>query len=106
MNQKELQDKLATGVPLAVVEYRNSKCDVVEWRDKESGKMRSFVKLMHSVETATDAFQVSERTDDTFKPDSYKPPFKKGQRVVLLLDHWAETKGVLNVGGSLVALEP
>lgn len=105
MTAKEVQERVLAGTPTAVVEYRGSKCDVIEWRDKESGKMRTFTKLMHNVETEKEAFQVSERTDDSFKPEAYKPPFKKGQKVVWLIDGLSRAKGVVSASGALVALE-
>lgn len=105
MTEQQAIEKFMTGSPMILVEYRSSKPEEIKYRDKESGKPMVMAKLTHNVEMGSESFPVQERTGEQFDAATYKPPFVKGQRCVLLLDSFYRDKGNWNVRGRLEALE-
>lgn len=92
MNMNELAERIRKGECLMLVEYRSSEVERIKFRDKETGKAEEMVKLSHTVEAGTSSFKVSERTNGDFRPDEYRPAFKKGQAVVLVVDSYGRDK--------------
>lgn len=82
---------------LLVGEYRGTKCQLVEWpAGFKDGKPRPagfFFKVVHSIEiTETDAesglaqtyvVTLNERFPKGDRGDGYRPPYEKGQKVVV-----------------------
>lgn len=105
MTEQQAIEKFMAGSPIILVEYRSSKPEEIKYRDKDTGKPMVMAKLTHNVEMGSESFPVQERTGEQFDALSYKAPFTKGQRCVLLLDSFYRDKGNWNVRGKLEALE-
>jgi hypothetical protein len=105
MTQKQLMDKVMTGTPMAVLEYRGTQTEKIAWRDKDSGKSMEMRKATHNCEAGTTALAISEGLADNADLEHYKPPFKKGDMVVWEVQQMARVKGVSRLGGRLELLE-
>lgn len=101
MTQKEAVEAFLSGKRVAVVEYRSSKAETINWRDKESNKALTAVFLRHNVEMDDITATVNERTAEGFKPEAYKAPFTKGQKCVLVFSDLTTVKGVTTSRGVL-----
>jgi len=106
MEKKIAIEKFLAGEPVIILEYRSSKCEQIEWRDKQSKEKMVGVFLRHNCESAAGVpFSVSERvTDKTLTPESYKAPFKRGTPVVLVYRSMITEKGHTSFNGSLEPL--
>lgn len=93
------------GAAVLLVEYRHSIAETIQWRDRASGKAMSAGILRHTCETEREAIIVNERQGDTFRPDDYVSPFKKGQRVLLHITNYTTERGVVKVDGHLQPVE-
>jgi len=105
MKKAEAMKQWESGAALLCVEFRMSKCERINWRDKTSGKAMSAPVLRHTVETATEAITVSERLDDNFNVETFKPAFQRGQRVLLHVTEMSTQGGVKSARGLLEPLE-
>jgi len=101
MTKTELTQAVLNGEPVLVVEYRASNAETIKWRDKVSKQALSAPTLRHTVEFSKGSMAVSERVEDTFDTGAYKPPFKKGDKVVLRFTGWQQQKGAVTASGSL-----
>jgi len=104
MKLSEAVAKWQAGDRLLFGEYRASKAEVIKYRDKTSHQMTEMKMLRHTVEIGSDSVQVNERVDDNFDVAGYKPPFTKGQKVVVFVDSLLIEKGVPNARGKLEAI--
>lgn len=98
---KTLQERWKEGEPILLAEYRTSNAETIKWTDKTSGRAREAGVLRHTVETGKASIIVEERTADDFRPETYVPAFKKGQRVAVLVLSLTVDKGRITIRGSL-----
>ena len=82
-----------------------SKAEIIEWRDKTNGQMRSAPMLRHTVEVGSASVTVNERVPDGTKLEDIHIPFVKGDTVVLSVDEWASAKGLVTCRGKLEKLQ-
>jgi len=82
------------GARLLFGEYRSSKAETINYRDKETRQMTQLKMLRHVVEVGSDSVMVGERVPDNFNPAEYKSPFTRGQKVVVHIDSLLIEKGV------------
>jgi hypothetical protein len=104
MTQKQLTDAVARGEFLAVGEYRLSEVAPIAWRDKVSGQPKTAVVLRHTVEFGAKSCAVNERVPDGVKAEDVKVVWKKGQRVVMHLEEYTSSKGLVSCRGRLEEL--
>jgi hypothetical protein len=105
MKQADLLNKINSGTPCAVLEYRSTQVDKIEWRDKESGRQQVMKKATHNCEAGTQALAISEMLPENADLTTYKPPFQKGQMVVWEVSKLTMEKGVKRLAGKLELLE-
>lgn len=102
MTQKELFDGILAGRMLALVEYRSTVPETVNWRD-DSGKAMSMRVVKHTIESGPTSMTVSEIVPDGESLElAAKVPFKKGSSVVLQLETLERVKGSLRARGKLL----
>lgn len=106
MKKEEAVKLFEAGRPMCFVEYRGTIPEVINWRDKTSGKAMSMNRLTHNIEAGPISVQMSEIVKDgvPFDPMTYVPPFKKGQQCVLLIDSFQRDKGQYKASGKLEPL--
>jgi len=107
VKKSEILEGFWNGDLVLVVEYRGSKA---EWGTKreEGGKVVKFPILSHRVEAGGTAFPIREdlRAVPDFDPDHYKPPFRKGEKVVFKMETLGKDKAWnLEARGTLHAIE-
>lgn len=88
-----------------IAEYRSSTAETVKYQDKKTGRMAEMALLRHNVEVGDVAVAINERTTDDFKADTYKSPYKKGQKVLVCLQSMETDKGLVRARGTLTAIE-
>jgi len=93
-----------SGARIILGEYRHGKCEVVNYRDKTTGKPSSFTSVRHNVEVGTDTFVISERVPEGFNIAAWVQPVPKGKRCVLTFDSFKVQNGVGQFGGTVAAL--
>jgi len=101
IKQEEVTKRLLGGVVGFLGEYRHSKAEMLQWRDKTTGKAMHAPVLRHTVETTTATISITERVADDFDVAGFKPPFTKGQKVLVELTELKLDKGNLSGRGSL-----
>lgn len=101
MTKSQLMERVLAGEPLVLVEYRHSNAEIIKWRDKETKQALEAPTLRHTVETSRGSMAVQERVADSFNPQAYTPPFKKGQKAVLKFTVWQSQKGAVTANGIL-----
>lgn len=105
MKQAELIKRVLAGEILALGEYRHSKKEMLEWRDKQTGKALSAPILRHTVEFGDVSVAVSERVKDGTKLEDVNWPWVKSQRVVLRVQEIESKLGMVSARGVLEAFE-
>jgi len=105
MNDKDIMEVAKSGHPVLVCEYRLFTPDEMKWVHKKTGKPMEAVIARHRVETKDDGFEVTEFLPDGTKIDAVRPQFKKGQKVVLVVENFVRANGSLNARGVLHAYE-
>jgi hypothetical protein len=86
-----------------IAEFVASKPEHIEWQDSETGKMREAEMLRHNVVSGDEVFAVNERTKADFVATKYVSPFKRGQKVVIVITSLSRIKGMTKYGGELHA---
>ena len=94
------------GVLSCVGEYRMSKAEMINWRDKDSGRAMSAPVLRHTLELNGASIQVQERVPDGTKLEDIHVPLKKGDIVVLRVSEWTVTRGLVSCRGALAKIAP
>lgn len=87
-----------------VAEYRSSKAETINWRDKTTGRAMSAVALRHVLESGGDSVVLTERTPEGFDPAKWASPFQKGQMVAVHFTEWAVTRGMISARGTIEVL--
>jgi len=105
MKKDKLIEKILAGGIFAVGEFRTSKAEKVDYKDKVTGKSASFSYLLHGIETGNEVFNLRERLPDGAKVDGYVAPFKKGQMVVVAVTGMQRKAGLLTGEGEVQILE-
>jgi len=93
MKTAELLALLAGGTVVTIAEWRGADAAPIEYMDKATGKKAEMTGIRHSVELGNKALVATEDVPEGFKADDYKPPFKKGDKVVLVLVFYGWVKG-------------
>lgn len=96
---------LAERGPVCVCEYRSTRAQLINYRDKVSGKALSMPLCEHGIEIGDTQVRVSERLPDGVDVSTIKPPFKKGQKCLLAVESWVTEKGQTRASGKLYAIE-
>ena len=85
MTERELVHRVRAGECVMVGEYRMSKAEEINWRDKTNGRPLSAVVLRHTVEFGDKSVVVNERVPQEVKLPDVKWVWKKGQSVALVV---------------------
>jgi len=105
MDEKTFISKVRAGNFLAVGEYRHGKAEMLNWRDKQTGRAMSAPILRHTVEFGetgnTTSVAVSERVPDGTKLEDIKIAFVKGELVVLQFEELSRNLGLVSSRGML-----
>jgi len=101
MTKAQLIEAIMAGATVALVEYRQTKVEVVNYRNKENGRPEQMRKFRHHVEGGGAAFASEERVPEGLSLDTYKPPFTKGQSCVWHIQSMSKVKGVERNSGEL-----
>lgn len=101
MTQQEAVSRWMDGELLAIGEYRMSRAEMLNWRDKTNGQARSAPMLSHTIECGNISLTVAERIPDNVKLDDLKIPWSKGQKVVVHFNQLTTEKGLVSARGSL-----
>ena len=104
MSKTEVSERVLRGEFLAVGEYRHSRAEMINWRDKQTGRAMSAPVLRHTVEFDSQTIAVSERVPDGTKLEDIHVAFKKGEVVVLLLETMERNLGNVSARGRLERL--
>ena len=85
MTRQEVHEMVDGGGEARIGEFRFSKADTIQWRDKADGKAKTMPTLKHTVEFGNESVDVAERVGDDFNPSTYvQSTFLKGEKVVLV----------------------
>lgn len=105
MKMEQVIAEVRAGRLLVVGEYRSFKPDAVRMRDKATGAMVSKPKVLHALEFGDVQVTISEWLPDGVSIIDVKPPFAKGDKVVVRM----KTLEPVNFGASYTmtgTLEP
>jgi len=105
MDKLTFTTKINAGELLVAGVYRHSKAEMLNWRDKVSGRAMSAPVLRHTLEFGSETVSVSERVPENTRLEEIKIPWVKGQRVVLHLEELTRNMGLLSARGSLEPLQ-
>jgi len=101
MTKAEFVKSVESGATMVACEYRSSRVDSIQWRDKVTGKALQANILRHTVEVGTTSVAVSERMPDDWDGKTFNAPVSKGERAVLEFSDWRTEKGVTQIRGKL-----
>lgn len=105
MDEKTFLSAARMGQFVAIGEYRHSKAEMLNWRDKQTGRAMSAPVLRHTVEFGDTSVAVSERLPESVtKIEDIKIEFKKGETVVLHIDELTRNLGLVSARGRLEKL--
>lgn len=87
-------------------EYRFSKAEMINWRDKTNGQARSAPMLRHTVELGADSIAVNEPLPTSIQKVEDIPPqmlnaHKKGETVIILITELTRERGLVSCRGKL-----
>jgi len=101
MKKAEVTQYLYGGFPIMVAEYLMSKAERIEYRDKTTKQPAVMDKLAHTVLTEQGAINVEQDTRKlpAFEPSKYVSPFKRGQKLCILISSVQVSLGVITVRG-------
>lgn len=103
--KSEIMARIEKGERLIVCEYRSSKLETLNWRDKDTGKSMSAAVVRHTLESGPDSVTVNERTGNDFDAAKWVPPAKKGQMVALHFTEFKTERGIMSARGNLEVIE-
>ncbi len=98
---KAVLDAAAMGRLFIVGEYRGGVATEFSGDDKKTGRRRSYKKVQYSVETGGSTWLVTEFLPDETDLKTWKPPFQKGDKVIVDVSAAIPNKGRLDVSGKL-----
>jgi len=107
MNKVDAHKAFEAGSRLVVCEYRSSRVDHIEWRDKTTGKAMQADLLRHTVEMGNTTLSVAQRLPENADPHKFAAsfPIKKGDKCVLHFTQWRVEKGATSATGELERLD-
>jgi len=105
MKLNEVLQRIQAGERILIGEYRSSKCETINWRDKVSGKPLSAAAVRHVVEFGPDSVVIAERTAENFEVAKFKAPASKGQKVACHFTEFLTERGVMSARGTLEVIE-
>lgn len=92
------------GSLIAIAEYRSSRAEAIQWRDKDTQNIMHAVTLNHSIEIGNNTILLAERVPNDFKPQDYQSPFLKRQQVLVRIELVTRNKGMTTIYGKLEPL--
>lgn len=101
MKKTEFVNAALEGKPVVLVEYRSFKIENITYRDKKTQQTISRDIVKHAVEMGDSQVSVSEWVPAGVDAKTIKPPFNKGQRVVLELRGMERQQGFYVAEGNL-----
>jgi len=106
LSKSEATLAFLAGEQVIVVEYRGSKVDHVQWRDKQSQRAMSGDFLRHTVESNSASFPVDQRlaegeTAQAVIAELEKAGLKKGDKCILRYTQLTSAKGRVEAKGVL-----
>jgi len=107
MKQAEILARVLKGELLQCGEYLMTRAETISYKSKTDGKAASFDKLTHTILTSEGAVSVDEDTRKLLAFDSktYKSPYVKGGKVVILVESKISVRGVVTIRGHLEQVE-
>jgi hypothetical protein len=108
MDESTFLKRVRAGEMLAIGEYRHSRAEMINWRDKKTGAAMTAPVLRHTVEFGSNSVAVSERVPDSIKRIEDMPPipFTKGETVILVIEELTKNMGLVSARGGLEKLAP
>ena len=94
----------ANRVPVMVGEYYAAKVNSGSRRDEETGKSEDWASVGHTILFADQSIVVSQRLDSPAAAAVFVSPFKRGDRVVVLVEMLKREKGVTKIYGKLESI--
>jgi len=104
ITQADAVKSFLAGEKVQVVEFRSSKAETINYRDKVTGKPMAFSQIRHSVEIGDSPAVVSERTPEGFNASEYRPSLTKGTKCLLRFDSCTVEKGITHFNGTLQSI--
>ena len=101
MTKDRFVELVMQGKFLALGEYRSSRCEFREWRDRATQRVMSGNFLRHTVELDGVPVSISDKVAEGMKASEYRSPFEKGEPVVIHLRQLKEEKGSVTAFGML-----
>jgi len=86
-------------------EYRNSKSEMLKWRDKMTGAAKEGPICRHTIEGGGISYAAAARIPDGTKLEDIRIPFRKGDAVVIRFTEYTTTRGAVAVRGELEKLQ-
>lgn len=105
MNMEKASQEWASGSFLVIGEYRNSRSEMLNWRDKQTGASKSAPILRHTVEVGNTSCAVNERVPDNTKLEDIRIPWRKGEIVAVRLTEMSTDKGMVSLRGTLEKIQ-
>lgn len=105
MNEQSFLKRVRAGEFLAVGEYRHSRKEMLNWRDKQTGRAMSAPVLRHTVEFGENSVSVSERVPEGTKLEDISVSWHKGEAVVLRVEEMTRNLGLVSARGTLEKFE-
>jgi len=96
---KTIEGLIAKSVPFLLLEFRGGKPEQIKYTDKKSGKQAAFEQMVVACETIEEnsrQLTVKMELNEEQKKNGWQSavlPFKKGQRVLVVLRSYAESFG-------------
>lgn len=108
--EEQVLQHIHAGQFATIAEYRFSKKEMINWRDKTTGQAKTAPTLRHTVELGSDSITVNERLPLSIQkldeiPDTMLTAHKKGDTVILTVTELSREKGLVSCRGSLEALQ-
>lgn len=101
----DILQEIQAGNLIAIGEYRSSRCEKIQWRDKDTQRILQGVTLSHAVELGNDSAIVSERVPDEFSVKDFTPPFTKGTPVAIRIQGYTVERGVPKFRGTIEQID-
>jgi len=98
---KSAQEAVINGRLFILGEYRSGVASEFSGDDKRTGRRRSYKKAQFSVETGGPTWLVTQFLPDETDLTTWKPPFTKGDRVLVNVSAAVPNKGRVDVSGTL-----
>lgn len=105
LTRQEAIERFTRGDIVSLGEYRMSKAEMLNWRDKTNGQAKSAPILRHTVEVGGISIAVNERVPDGTKIEDIHVAFKKGDMVLLEIQELTVDRGLVSARGSLSKVE-